>query len=117
LFWFQTTRGLTCPDIKADDIIGAEMESFPLPHPERVRTTVAFEPGVHAEASRLYGLLGYRKMGDLVNEAVREYLARQQTLLKDRAMEEAARDEGYRAILREVSEDFARIDSEGLPDY
>lgn len=92
------------------------MELCPLLHPERVRTTVAFEPGVHAEASRLYGLLGYRKMGDLVNEAVREYLARQQTLLKDRAMEEAARDEGYRAILREVSEDFARIDSEGLPE-
>lgn len=84
---------------------------------EKIRTTVALESTVYEEAKQSYGELGYSKMGDLVNEAVRVYLARQRTLRKDRAMEEAARDEDYLAVLREVSEDFAHADAEGLPEY
>lgn len=84
---------------------------------EKMRTTIAFEPSVYDEAKQTYEGLGFRKMGDMVNEAVREYLVRQRTRRKDLAMQEAARDGAYRAVLREVSGAFAVVDSEGLPEY
>lgn len=78
---------------------------------------MAFEVAVYDEVRQLAGELGFKKMGDLVNEAVREYVVRERTRQKDRLMEEAARDPAYRAVLREISADFAFVDGEGLPEY
>lgn len=83
----------------------------------RIRTTISLESEVYDQAKATYGELGYRKMGDLINEALREYLIRQRTVRKDQAMEEAARDEDYLTVLREIGEDFEQVDAEGLPDY
>lgn len=83
----------------------------------RIRTTVAFECDVYEDAQSLSGPLGFRKMGDLVNEAVREYVSRKRTHLKDLQMEEAAADPEYRAALQQVSAEWAAADAQGLPDY
>lgn len=56
-------------------------------------------------------------MGDLVNEAVREYVSRKRTLLKDREMEQAAADPEYRAAVQQASAEWAAADAQGLPDY
>ena len=57
-------------------------------------------------------------MADLVNEAVRQYLKRCRMEENDRRMEAAAADPAYRALMRDVSADFAAVDAEGLgPDY
>ncbi len=83
-----------------------------------VRTTVSLRPDVYEGAKASYHELGFASFGDLVNDAVREYLHRRKIELQHRAMEVAARAPAYRALLPRISTDLEAVDSEGLgPEY
>ena len=84
---------------------------------ELLRTTITFNEDLYESLTRRYRHLGFSRIGDLVNEAVREYLHRRQLEEKHRALERAAQDGEYRRVLKEVSRDFKYVDAEGLPDY
>ncbi len=62
-----------------------------------------------------YRRLGFSRMGDLVNEAIRDYLHRRRLEEMNQSMERAAADPAYRNLLREVSADFAAADADNLP--
>ena len=81
-----------------------------------VRTTVSFREEVYRGISGRYKELGFSRMGDLVNEAVREYLHRRTLEERHLAMQRAAADPSYRSLLREVSDALRHVDAEG-PDH
>lgn len=80
-----------------------------------VRTTVSLPGDLYRGLKGSYRELGFSRMGDLINEALRDYLHRRALEEMHRSMERAAADPAYRALLREVSEDFASVDAESLP--
>ena len=82
-----------------------------------VRTTISLPEDLYAGVKSAYKDLGFPRMGDLVREAVRQYLHGRALQEKHRAMERAAADPEYRRLLREIGEDFRDLDAEGLPDY
>ena len=69
---------------------------------------------VYAGMKNQYRALGFSRMADLVNEAVREYLRKCLNDENDRKMEAAAADPAYRSLLRGISDDFAATDAEGI---
>lgn len=81
-----------------------------------VRTTVSFREEVYRGITGHYKELGFSRMGDLVNEAVREYLHRRKLEEKHLAMQRAAADPSYRSLLKEVSDELRYVDAEG-PEY
>ena len=83
-----------------------------------VRTTIALHEEVYAGLKTQYRALGFSRMADLINEAVKQYLQKCVNAEKDRRMAVAAADPAYRALLREVGQEFAAVDAEGLgSDY
>ena len=83
-----------------------------------VRTTIAIGEDVYAGLKSQYRALGFSRMADLVNEAIRDYLRKREIEEKDRKMERASADPAYRAMLREIGDDFQAVDSEGIgSDY
>lgn len=81
-----------------------------------VRTTISFESELYRTLKTGYRELGFATVGDLVNEAVRQFLRQRQLQEKHHSMERAASDPGYRQLLREISDDWAAVDAQG-PDY
>lgn len=82
-----------------------------------VRTTISFREELYTGIKSSYRELGFTRMGDLVNEAVGEYLHRRTLEEKHKSMELAAADASYRELLTDINEEFRPVDPEGLPDY
>ncbi len=80
-----------------------------------VRTTLALPGELYENLKASYRHLGFSHMGDLVNEAIRDYLHHRSLEEMNASMARAAADPAYRGLLREVSADFARADAENLP--
>jgi len=83
-----------------------------------IRTTITIRKELHSGMKSRYRELGFSKMGDLINEAVSEYLQRRRTAEKLSAMERAASSESYVRLVKEIGQDFRQVDGEGLgPEY
>lgn len=82
---------------------------------EHVRTTLALPGELYEVLKANYRHLGFSRMGDLVNEAIRDYLHRRRLEEMNLSMERAAANPAYRSLLREVSEDLAAVDADNLP--
>ena len=82
-----------------------------------IRTTIAIREATYASMKSQYRALGFTRLGDLVNEAIEDYLKKSLSIAKDRQMEEAAADPNYRRLLNQIGEQCAQMDAEGLPDY
>lgn len=80
-----------------------------------VRTTVSLRPDVYQGAKESYHELGFASFGELVNDALRDYLHRRRIELDLQALEQAAADPSYRALLTQICEELRPIDGEGLP--
>ena len=80
-----------------------------------VRTTLALPGDLYEGLKTDYRRLGFSRMGDLINEAIREYLHRRHLQEMNDSLERAAANPAYRNLLREVSEDLASVDAENLP--
>lgn len=82
------------------------------------RTTVALQTVLYEEARSHYRSWGFAKLGDLLNDALGDYLEARRQLEWAQAMECAASDPRYQAALRQVSEDLAHVDAESTgPEY
>ncbi len=82
-----------------------------------MRTTISFHEDIYRGVTARYRELGFTRIGDLVNEAVRGYLHRRRIDEKHRSMARAAADPDYRRLLREAPDDFREIDADGVPEY
>ena len=82
-----------------------------------IRTTIAIREATYASMKSQYRALGFTRLGDLVNEAIEDYLRKSLSTAKDRQMEEAAADPNYRSLLNQVGQHCSHLDAEGLPDY
>ncbi len=82
---------------------------------DHVRTTLSLPGDLYEGLKADYRRMGFSRMGDLVNEAIRDYLHRRRLQEMHASMERAAASPAYRNLLREVSEDFASADAENLP--
>jgi len=83
-----------------------------------VRTTLSIEADLYEGMKKQYRDLGFSRMADLVNQAVRDYLLKRKSQERDRLMQVAAENPAYRALVGEISREFAQVDSEGLgPEY
>jgi hypothetical protein len=80
------------------------------------RTTLTLDAAVWEQAQGRYRELGFGRPGELVSTALRDYLERRSLEDKLASMRRAAADPRYQRVLREISEDFAHVDGEGLPD-
>ncbi len=78
------------------------------------RSTIAFSGPFSSGAAEW----GFEKFGDLVNAALGEFIRRRRDEEWTRQMAGAATDPQYLRVLREISEDMAHVDAEGLgPEY
>lgn len=82
-----------------------------------VRTTVSFQRDIYEALSARYRELGFSRVGDLVNAAVRDYLHQRRLEEKHGLMARAATNPSYRRLLERVSEECEQTDAEGVPEY
>jgi hypothetical protein len=83
-----------------------------------VETILAIDQEALDQAEASYRELGFRDVGCLISAAVVSYLEQASPRVRDERLEglrRAASDPQYLRVLREISEDFAEIDAEGLP--
>ena len=79
------------------------------------RTTVSLEPTVYDAARGSFKQLGFARMGDLINAALRDYLHRRQVQEKLALLKQAGEDPDYLRNVHRITEEVAGWDGDGLP--
>lgn len=78
------------------------------------RTTVSLEPETYEAVRSTYRELGFARVGDLINVALRDYLHRRRIEGKLQALEAAADDPDYLRLVRRIGEELSFMDADGV---